>query len=491
MRIIPLVIVLACGAGGCSSSGPSVPPLAAASPKVMTFTTSSDEARQLVVQARDLLQNQEPGAAATLLDQAIARDAGFAMAHALRAQAGGFVAARAHLDEAVRLAGTASAGERHWILAARAQADADAPSLETHLDALLAEFPDDKHLQLQMGNYHRGIRGDDRAAATYFTRATEIDPAFAGAFNNLGYAQMANGDAAGAEASFKRYIELLPNRPNPYDSYAEFLMKQGRFDESIAAYRRALEKDPAFQASHTGIGANLIFKGDYERAREAFRKHIAVAARPVDKLDAMRDLAASYVYQGRQADAIAAFDDAVKAAKAEGRTPAMLNASLDIAAVLMEWGQAPAATARLQAMAAEIDGSNLPDRVKARMHLLRQQFLAQALSRQGKAADAEALVATLDATVRQRNNPFEADAMAKVRGLLALDRGKHADAAAAFEAISGSVSDPYVTYKRAVALEAAGRAPEAAMLYKLVATFNQHSLPYALVRAKAIEKVKA
>ena len=49
-----------------------------------------------------------------------------------------------------------------------------------------------------------------------------------------------------AEAAFKKYIELIPNDPNPYDSYAELLLKMGKFDDSIAQYRKALAIDPNF-----------------------------------------------------------------------------------------------------------------------------------------------------------------------------------------------------------------------------------------------------
>ena len=51
----------------------------------------------------------------------------------------------------------------------------------------------------------------------------------------LGYAYRQEGDYANAEQAFKKYIELIPNDPNPYDSYAELLLKMGKFDESIDA----------------------------------------------------------------------------------------------------------------------------------------------------------------------------------------------------------------------------------------------------------------
>ena len=64
-----------------------------------------------------------------------------------------------------------------------------------------------------------------------------------------------------AEQAFKKYIELIPDDPNPYDSYAELLMKTGRFEESIKNYEKALSVDPNFVASYVGIGNNYVFMG--------------------------------------------------------------------------------------------------------------------------------------------------------------------------------------------------------------------------------------
>jgi tetratricopeptide (TPR) repeat protein len=63
------------------------------------------------------------------------------------------------------------------------------------------------------------------------------------AFNILGYAYRQDGNYNDAEAAFKKYIELIPNDPNPYDSYAELLLKMGRFDEAITQYKKALAID--------------------------------------------------------------------------------------------------------------------------------------------------------------------------------------------------------------------------------------------------------
>jgi cytochrome c-type biogenesis protein CcmH/NrfG len=46
----------------------------------------------------------------------------------------------------------------------------------------------------------------------------------------MGYAYSDKNDFNKAEEAFKKYISLLPDSPNPYDSYAELLLKNGRYD---------------------------------------------------------------------------------------------------------------------------------------------------------------------------------------------------------------------------------------------------------------------
>ena len=63
----------------------------------------------------------------------------------------------------------------------------------------------------------------------HYKKQTEIAPNFSPTYNILGYAYRQQGDFNGAEQAFKKYVDLIPNDPNPYDSYAELLLKMGRF----------------------------------------------------------------------------------------------------------------------------------------------------------------------------------------------------------------------------------------------------------------------
>ena len=77
-------------------------------------------------------------------------------------------------------------------------------------------------------------RQEYQKSIDHFVKATQINPSFSQPYNQMGYAYRFLEKYGEAETAFKKYVELIPTDPNPYDSYAELLMKMGRFDESIA-----------------------------------------------------------------------------------------------------------------------------------------------------------------------------------------------------------------------------------------------------------------
>src|SRR6185436_16674608 len=104
---------------------------------------------------------------------------------------------------------------------------------------------------------HPGLAG----AVEEFKKATAINAQFSQPYNMMGYSYRALMKYTDAEQAFKAYVALIPGDPNPHDSYAELLMKMGRFDDSIANYRKALSLDPNFVASYIGIGNDQVFMG--------------------------------------------------------------------------------------------------------------------------------------------------------------------------------------------------------------------------------------
>ena len=69
-------------------------------------------------------------------------------------------------------------------------------------------------------------------------------PYLAKSLNHLGYEFLYQGDIKAAKALMKKNLELFPDHWNVNDSYAEVLMIEGDYDESLKYYKRSLELNP-------------------------------------------------------------------------------------------------------------------------------------------------------------------------------------------------------------------------------------------------------
>ncbi len=241
--------------------------MASSSDGKIPITSSSEDARKEFLQGRDLADRLLGQESLQHFDRAIALDPDFASAELARANnsptAKEFFA---HQLKASVLADKVSDGEKLLILANEAGANGEVVKQKDFLEKVAAAYPNDERAQFAVANYYFGQQQLEEAVAHY-KKATVLAPSFSPAYNVLGYAYRQQGDYANAEQAFKKYVELIPNDPNPYDSYAEMLMKMGRFDDSIAQYRKALAIDPHFVPSHFGLSGDLMYKGQPEQAR--------------------------------------------------------------------------------------------------------------------------------------------------------------------------------------------------------------------------------
>ncbi len=99
-------------------------------------------------------------------------------------------------------------------------------------------------------------------------KALALDNTLADAHCMLGQIRMAwDYDWAGAEAEFKRALELCPNSADTYDLYARMCAMLDRYDEAIAMAKRANELDPL--AHRSDVATTLIRAGRYDEALEA------------------------------------------------------------------------------------------------------------------------------------------------------------------------------------------------------------------------------
>ncbi len=138
------------------------------------------------------------------------------------------------------------------------------------------------------------------------TRALQLDPGLGEA--HCAMAQLKSVwelDWPGAEAEFRRAIELCPNSADAYDLYGRMCGALERYDEALALQRRAQELDPL--AHRLDVASTLLRAGRYEEAAvEAVR---AVEVDP-DHDRARATLGWAYLRQGKVEDGLAELEQA-------------------------------------------------------------------------------------------------------------------------------------------------------------------------------------
>ena len=99
----------------------------------------------------------------------------------------------------------------------------------------------------------------------------------------------------GLDRHAAHYVELLPNEPNPQDSYAEILRMAGRYDDALEHYRLALHIDPNFHSSQIGIADTDTLMGQQKRARKEYFNARVLATDKVTELQDATQSAFTYV----------------------------------------------------------------------------------------------------------------------------------------------------------------------------------------------------
>ncbi len=453
----------------------------------LTITTTSQPALALFQQAREKMDNLETAAALPLLDEAVQKDPNFAMAYAYRALAGGgFNVLRENMDKALSLKDRVSPGERHWILAQEAQFVGDLPKAKQHGDELLKLYPNDKRVAQLAGNFLGDSPADLDAALRHYEKAASLDKRFAAPYNQIGYAQSRLGAYAAAEKAFKQYIVLRPGSPNPYDSYAELLMKMGRYDDSIAQYQKALEKDPQFSSALAGIGHNDVFKGDYVKARQSYQRQFDQSPNVNGKTGSLFWTTTSYVHEGNVAEALKSIEHQRTFAVKENLVPTVIATHEQAAFILAESGDLAGSARHIEAASRMVEESTLPAATKEAARVRIMLARVRILTAVHEFESANVLAGKCRAMVEVSKNPAEERALQGVLAMLELEQGRNGQALAHF-----AKADPesaYDLFYTAVAQERNGDKVEAARLYAKVATWNQNDLGYAVVRARARAK---
>lgn len=448
-------------------------------------TTPSDEARSAYLQGRQLLDDLRFTDAHQFFVESVEADPGFALGHLgvanTSSTATEFFDA---LRRAVDASANASDGEKMQIGALEAGVNGDPATQRAQLEALVAAFPNDERAHNAFAIFLFGQQEYEPAIVEYRT-AIDINSDFAPPYNQLGYALRTIGDYAGAEQAFEKYTELIPDQPNPYDSYAELLMKMGRFDESIAKYEQALEIDPNFIASYVGISNNQIFLGETDMARETLASLTDTARTDGERRQACTWSAASYLHEGEFDRALAEIQRRYEIA-AETADRSAMSGDLNLMGdILLRAGRVDQAVEQYEASIDMMISSDATDEVKKASERNIIFDLARIALWRGDLDDASVLASDYRKAVAEHKIRFEVRQSHELDGMVALARGD-SDSALAELALANQ-QNPQVLMLTARTHAAAGDAAAARHACEQVIEFNQLSFNLAYVRNTARE----
>jgi len=115
-----------------------------------------------------------------------------------------------------------------------------AADISDEMDQLIAKYPNTPQAYylasmaaFWLGNFDRAI--------TFNERLTGISANFAPSYNALGYSYMMEGENTLAKQAFEKYIDLNPEKANPYDSMGEFYFQTQDYQKAVENYQKACD----------------------------------------------------------------------------------------------------------------------------------------------------------------------------------------------------------------------------------------------------------
>lgn len=450
----------------------------------IAVTTSSEEARKEYLAGRDLQEKLRITDSIAHFDKAISLDPNFALAELNRAN----VSPTAkeffdHLNKAVALSAKASDGERMLIQATEAGANANPTKQKEILEQLVAAYPNDERAHFNLGGYYFGQQ-DFNQAITHYQKATEIAPDYSTAYNILGYAYRQNEAYSDAENAFKRYIELIPNDPNPYDSYAELLLKMGRFDEAITQYNKALGIDGNFLNSHFGIAAALAYQGKASEANAELQKMTTKARTDGERRTALFGQMVIAADSGKLDQALAEVEKQYALGQKSNDLPAMAGDLQLKGNILLEMGKPDDAKKAYEEALKTTNSANVSQQNKDNAARFHHYNLARVAIAKKDLATAKTETETYRSGAETAKNANQLKQAHELAGRIALEEKNYDTAIAEFG--QANQQNPDVLYLTGLSYQGKGDATSAKASFTKAAKFN--SLPqlnYAFVRSKA------
>ena len=265
------------------------------------------------------------------------------------------------------------------------------------------------------------------------------------------------------------------------------LAGQGKHEEAVAQFAKALEVNPAMFEASLASGTSLDLLGRYADARRFLARAIEVAS-PEQKGTALRNMAFSYAFERdcRNAEKFAQQAYALELAVPDYNSAA--EVANELGRLCLESGDVKVAEAWYKlgyenALKQPVLADSARDLWNFRWH----NALARIAARRGDKAQAIAHVGHAKGFLDKGTNPGQLSFMPYLSGYVAFHTGDFAGAIADLK--QAQQNDPFVLALLAQSFEKTGDAAAAMELWRKVLTMNFHNPTNAYARPLARARV--
>jgi tetratricopeptide (TPR) repeat protein len=265
------------------------------------------------------------------------------------------------------------------------------------------------------------------------------------------------------------------------------LNREGKQDDALKLYNRALEKSPNSYEAHLESGVSLDLKGEYAAAREHLKKAIDVA--PADQKNrALRVMAFSYAFENNSSEAEKYEKQVFDALITKSDFEAAAGVANELARIKLESGDIDGA-AKWYKIGYEtaMRKRDMKDTDKNLWAFRWAHAQARIAARRGQRDEAQKQVAVARAALEKANNPDQAQFFPYLTGYVAFYGGDYKTAIT--ELGKASQEDPFILMLLAQAYEKAGDAARAKEYYGKVMANNGHGPTNAFARPVARKKL--
>jgi tetratricopeptide (TPR) repeat protein len=262
------------------------------------------------------------------------------------------------------------------------------------------------------------------------------------------------------------------------------LLKMGRFDESIAQYRKALSIQPNFVNSHFAIAAALMYQGKHDEATAELQKMTDKARSDGERRTALFAQTVIDADRGLLDKALADVDKQYALGEKINDVAAMTGDLQTRGNILVEMGKYAEAKEHFDRLLKMTEGSNLSQEIKDNTKLFNHYNLAAVALGMKDLAKAKTEAEEFRKGAEASKNPAQVRQAHQLLGMIALAEKDYDKAIAELQ--QTGQQNPQNFYRLCQAYQGKGDNAKAKEFCTKAAGFN--SLPllnYAFIRTKA------